>query len=428
MKAIRSIKGTYDLLPADTQRWRFVEAVIHDFMELHGYGEIRTPAFEQTELFARGIGQDTDIVSKEMYSWVDQGGTHLTLKPELTAPVVRSLIQHQLMSQSPIVRLYYLDALFRRERPQKGRQRQFHQFGIEAFGSIHPEQDAEIISMAYKILLTFGISELTLRLNTIGSTEVRPAYLQLLRSELENHASELCSTCNSRLEKNALRVFDCKNESCQKILDQHAPRIHEHITPEDRDHFQQVCDLLTSLEVPYFHDTKLVRGLDYYSRTTFEITSARLGAQDALCGGGRYDGLVKELGGPAVPAIGFAAGIERILLAISEFDEESDTAADIYLVALGDQARKMGLKIADQLRREKGLRVTVETMRRSMKAQLRETNRSGAQFAIILAEEEMKQGQGIVKEMESGDQFTIPLAEIVTYFQVGHDCGCSDEH
>ena len=322
MQMFRTIKGTHDLLPDELIIWREVEDFIHTIMQQNGYGEIRTPAFENTELFIRGIGTDTDIVTKEMYSWTDQGGNTLTLKPELTAPVARAYLQHQLGNQNPIHRLYYIDALFRRERPQKGRQRQFHQFGAEAIGSPNPEQDAEIIALAYNIYKKFNIQDISVRLNSIGNAEIRPLYLVNLRSSVKKIETKLCSTCQTRIEKNALRLFDCKNPLCQELLDEHAPFIFDSISDDDQNHFEMVTRILKEMEIPYFHDKKLVRGLDYYSHTTFEISSSSLGAQDALCGGGRYNGLIEQLGGKPTPAVGFAAGIERLILAL---DKQNNT-------------------------------------------------------------------------------------------------------
>ncbi len=420
MEQIRSIKGTRDILPAEALRWQEIEEIIHDFMELHGYGEIRTPAFEQTNLFTRGVGAETDIVSKEMYSWVDQGGESLTLKPELTAPVVRAFIQHNLAGKAPINRLYYIDSLFRRERPQKGRQRQFHQFGIEAFGSPHPEQDAEVIAIAYKIWGVFGIDEITLHLNSIGSPEIRPEYIQTLRDALATHADKFCHTCNNRLKTNALRVFDCKSETCQYLLDEHAPMILDHITAEDREHFDRLCELLDGMGIAYRLNKKMVRGLDYYTRTTFEITSPVLGAQNSLCGGGRYDRLVEQLGGKKTPAIGFAAGIERLLLALSKKEQlQENPVADIYMITLGNASLIRSLSIADDLRREKGLRVIVETLRRSLKAQLREANRCGANYAVILGDNELVKNIALVKNMKDGEQLKIPLDELEEAFTIG---------
>ena len=353
MQNFRTIKGTYDLLPGELIIWREVENFIHSIMQQNGYGEIRTPAFENTELFVRGIGTDTDIVTKEMYSWTDQGGNTLTLKPELTAPVARAYLQHQLGNQNPIHRLYYFDALFRRERPQKGRQRQFHQFGAEAIGSPNPEQDAEIIALAYNIYKKFNIQDMTVRLNSIGNAEIRPTYLETLRSSVKKIETELCSTCQTRIEKNALRLFDCKNPQCQKLLDEHAPFIFDSISHDDQNHFEMVTRIMKEMKMPYFHDKKLVRGLDYYSHTTFEISSSILGAQDALCGGGRYNGLIEQLGGKPTPAVGFAAGVERLILALDK-QNNSSIPPDIYLVHLGEEATVIASKIANDLRSKCG--------------------------------------------------------------------------
>lgn len=417
ISTIKNIKGTHDLLPVDTLRWQHIEQHIHSFLKNYGYGEIRTPAFEETGLFIRGVGKDTDVVSKEMYSWVDQGNNNLTLKPELTAPVVRSFIQHKLGRLQPINRLYYIDALFRRERPQKGRQRQFHQFGVEAFGSEHPEMDVEVISIAYHIYKSFGITELSVKINSIGSPEVRPRYLEELRSKLNIHSNKLCKTCNHRLFTNALRVFDCKNSNCQLVLDEYAPVISDFLSDDDRIHFDMVLNLLSELKIPYTLDNKLVRGLDYYTRTTFEITSSALGSQDALCGGGRYDKLVEQLGGDSTPAVGFAAGMERLLIVLDDISEPIQQNCDIYMVILGEKALSKALIIANNLRVDLNLSVITESSRRSVKAQMKEANRQGAQFAIILGENEIKNGLATIKNMNEGTQEEIELNKIIEYFK-----------
>ena len=418
MSTLRGVKGTKDLLPHDTLHWREVENIIHHFMAVHGYGEIRTPIFEETKLFLRGIGEDTDIVSKEMYSWTDQGGNNLTLRPELTAPVVRSYIQHQLGTLRPLNRLYYIDSLFRRERPQKGRQRQFHQFGVEAIGSAHPEQDAEVITMAYKIYETFGIEGLSVRINSIGSAEIREPYLDTLRNSLDPLKANLCNTCQQRIDKNALRLFDCKNPICQEILDKNAPFIFDHITDADRIHFEEVTAILDMMNIPYNHDRKLVRGLDYYTQTTFEITSSNLGAQDALCGGGRYDKLVEELGGKPTPAVGFAAGMERLFIAFEDDGEHDHRLADIYFLTLGKQATQKGFILAEEIREKYGISVISETLQRSMKAQMREANRLGVQFVIILGDNELEKGIAVVKNMYSSEQEEISLDKLSDHFMV----------
>lgn len=418
MDNIRSVKGTKDLLPHDTIHWREVENIIHQFMAVHGYGEIRTPVFEDTKLFHRGIGKDTDIVSKEMYSWTDQGGDNLTLRPELTAPVVRAYIQHQMGTLRPLNRLYYIDSLFRRERPQKGRQREFHQFGIEAIGSPHPEQDAEVITMAYKIYETFGIKGLSVKINSIGSAEIREPYLATLRDALNSVKSALCNTCQNRIDKNALRLFDCKNPACQEILDKNAPFIFDHITDNDRSHFGRVTAILDEMGIPYGHDRKLVRGLDYYTHTIFEITSSTLGAQDALCGGGRYDKLVEELGGKSTPAVGFAAGMERLFIAFGDDGEHEHSLADIYFLTLGEKATQKGFVLAEEIREKHGVSVVSETLQRSMKAQMREANRLGVQFVVILGDNELEKGIAVVKNMDSSEQEEIPLDKLSDHFMV----------
>ena len=415
MTAFRSIKGTHDLLPNDLKVWQRVETLIHQIMQQYGYGEIRTPAFENTELFIQGIGTDTDIVNKEMFSWVDQGGNTLTLKPELTAPVVRAYLQHQLGNQNPIHRLYYFDTLFRRERPQKGRQRQFYQFGAEAIGSPNPEQDVEIIAMAYHIYRDFDIQDMEVSLNSIGSAEIRPAYLTLLRSILDKYRDELCKTCETCLKKNVMRIFDCKNPRCQEILDENAPCIFDSISADDRQHFDTVTRILNEMNIPFIHDNKLVRGLDYYTHTTFEITSSALGSQDALCGGGRYNGLIEQLGGKPTPAVGFAAGVERLILALGKM-EHKESSPDIYFITIGEDANMQACQMAHDLRIKCGKTVILETLRRSMKSQMRDANRCGTKMVIILGEEELQKKIVIVKNMATSDQLEIPILDIVHYF------------
>ena len=314
MDKIQSIKGTHDILPNESEKWKDLEDIIYKTCNLFGFKEIRTPIFEKTNLFLRGIGEVTDIVSKEMYSWQDRDGSNLTLRPELTASVVRSYIQHNLQNQSSSQRLFYMGPLFRRERPQKGRQRQFHQFGVEAFGSENPEQDVEIISIAWHLLSLLGISnKVQLKINSIGSNQCRKNYRKALLDFIKPHFNILSEVSRVRFKKNPLRILDTKNPEERKVLS-NAPKISDYYTNEDKTHFQTILKFLDCLNIPYNIDLGLVRGLDYYTRTVFEFTSNSLGAQDALLGGGRYDNLVQDLGGKVVPGIGFAAGIERLLL------------------------------------------------------------------------------------------------------------------
>ena len=395
-------------------------------MSTYGYREIRTPVFESTELFVRGIGSETEIVGKEMYSFTDQGGRSLTLKPELTAPVIRAYLQNNLGREAPLSRLYYLDALFRQERPQKGRLRQFHQFGVEAIGSPHPEQDVEVIAIAHDLCQLFAPQGLTVRLNSVGSADVRPAYLQRLRDALEPHGARLSELDRRRLQTNPLRLFDSKDPATQALLDQHAPHIGDYLSGEDQEHFAAVQAGLMALNIPFEHDPKLVRGLDYYTRTTFEITASGLGAQDALVGGGRYDGLVAQLGGRDTPAVGFAAGIERLLLAAGDAlaQQVPSPAVDVYLVVLADEARLSALTCAKELRAA-GATVILETLRRSMKAQLREANRAGTRLAIIFGEAELAQGTALVKNMATGAQEAVVLGKLAEHISnLVNKCNC----
>ena len=413
---LRSIKGTYDLLPNDAEHWQHVETHVRRFLTRSGYSEIRTPAFEKTELFTQSIGEDSDVVSKEMYSWTDQGGTDLTLKPEYTASVIRSYIQHNLGTKSPLTKLYYLDNLFRRERPQKGRYRQFRQYGIEAIGSPHPEQDAEIIAIAYELLVELGLKDITLKLNSIGSPKCRNDYRQALKDFLQPHLDKLSETSRRRFDSNPLRILDTKIDFEVALL-QDAPAITNFLTPDDANHFDEVQVYLEMLDVPFTLDTKLVRGLDYYTRTTFEIISSNLGAQDALCGGGRYDKLVETLGGKPTPAVGFAAGLERILIAIGEVDIDKKIQTDkIYLIGLSDKVRPTMLKILGKARKN-GLNMVFDSLRRSIKSQMREANKTGASIAIIIGDKELEEKSVLIKNFKNGQQKSIPIDSVISYIQ-----------
>ena len=412
----RSIKGTYDILPNDADSWQRVETCVREFITRAGYSEIRTPAFEKTELFTRSVGEDSDVVSKEMYSWTDQGGTDITLKPEYTASVIRSYIQHNLGAKSPLTKLYYLDNLFRRERPQKGRYRQFRQYGIEAIGSPHPEQDAEVITIAYELLVELGIKDITLRLNSIGSSECRNEYRQALKDFLQPHLDKLSETSRKRFDSNPMRILDTKIDF-EIVLLQDAPTITSFLTLDDANHFDEVQIYLEALDVPFTLDTTLVRGLDYYNRTTFEIISSKLGAQDALCGGGRYDKLAETLGGKQTPAVGFAAGLERILIAMDEVDTDQKIQADkIYLIGLGDAVRPTMLKILGEARKA-GLIMEFDSLRRSIKSQMREANKIGASLAIIIGDKELKDKSVQIKDLKNGQQESIPIDSIISYIK-----------
>ena len=412
----RSIKGTYDVLPDVSNKWKSIESYIHKNLNRAGYNEIRTPIFENTELFKRSVGSDSDVVSKEMYSWIDQGGTDLTLKPEYTASVVRSYIQNNLGARLPVSKLYYIGDLFRRERPQKGRYRQFRQFGIEAIGSKYPEQDSEVISIAYNLITGLGINDITLKLNSIGSSETRKNYRQALLKFLKPKYDQLSETSRNRFDSNPLRILDTKNKSEIELLKK-APKITEYLSKEDDLHFSEVKTYLNNLSIPFTLDANLVRGLDYYTRTTFEIASNTLGAQDAICGGGRYDKLVGSLGGKPSPAVGFAAGLERLLLAMGDKNELANKEIKkIYLIGLGDKARSTMMKILNNIR-SSGYYVEFDSLRRSLKAQLRESNKLGASITIIIGEQEMEEQCAQIKDLTSGNQESVPFDSIISYIE-----------
>ena len=416
MKNFRSIKGTHDILPEDSYKWRHLESIVHQVCAQFGYHEIRTPIFEQNKLFSRSVGEESDIVTKEMYSWEDKENSFLTLRPELTAPVARAYNQHNLGNLSPIHRFYYIGPLFRRERPQKGRQRQFHQFGIEAFGSNFAEQDAEIIALAWHLLAHFRLTnKIDLQLNSIGTSECRAGYRDALKQFLKPHFDELSEISKRRFNTNPLRILDSKNKKEQTIL-KNGPRISDYYTKDDKEHFNEVKTYLKAMNIPFTINSGLVRGLDYYTKTVFEITSNELGSQDALLGGGRYDSLVETLGGKPTPGIGFAAGIERILLLINEENfKEHKPVPDIYLICLEKKGIPVSLNIAKILRL-KGLNIVSDPLRRSMKAQMRDANKLRARYVLILGESELNDNTIILKNLESGKQESIKQEKIVKYF------------
>ena len=416
MNQIRNIKGTHDILPGDSRKWQELESIVHKVCSQFGYQEIRTPIIEETGLFSRSVGEETDIVSKEMYTWEDKDGTSLTLRPELTASVARSYIQHNLGGQSPIQRLFYMGPLFRRERPQKGRQRQFHQFGVEAFGSANPEQDAEVIAIAWHILSHCGLIDNTvLNLNSIGSSECRNAYRNALKDFISPHLDQLSETSQKRFINNPLRILDTKSEKELDLLKE-APKISNYYTEDDNAHIESLKIFLEEMDIPFTINDRLVRGLDYYTKTVFEFNSSQLGAQDAILGGGRYDGLVEVLGGRPTPGIGFAAGMERFLIAMDDLDRDNNNSiVDIYFVCLDEKGLSKTLQLSSQLRNN-GFKVIFDPLRRSMKSQLRDANRSGARYALILGETEMNDDTIGFKDLEQSTQKTISQSEVLNFF------------
>ena len=411
---IQNIKGTADILPDDIYKWHFLEKTIHDTMRLFNYNEMRTPLFEKTDLFARGIGELTDIVSNEMYTFLDRGKKSLTLKPEMTAPIMRAYLQHSMQSKTLVTKVFYISPMFRQENPQAGRQRQFHQFGAESIGSEHPETDAEIIVLASEVFKKVGLADTKLTINTLGDAEARNKHRDALKSFLKPHYNELCKTCQDRFETNPLRILDCKNPGCREITAD-APVIIEFIDAESKTHYERVKEILKSNSIDYFENPKMVRGLDYYTHTVFEISSTQLGAQDAICGGGRYNLLARELGSKDVPAVGFAAGMERTLLVL----EKSDTSIpeplplDIFFIALGDSAVSWAQSQIYALRTS-AISCDMDYMKRSMKAQMREANRQGARFTVIVGDNELQSGNVILKDMEGSNQISVKLADFVS--------------
>jgi histidyl-tRNA synthetase len=401
---IKAIKGTKDILPADAPKWHYLENTVKKIFSNFNYKEIRTPVFEVTSLFARSIGEETDIVGKEMYSFKDKSDTSLTLKPEMTAGVVRAYIEHSLGGQQPLNKLYYISPMFRQERPQAGRFRQFHQFGGEAIGSSSPLNDGEMIQIAYDILKSLGLNDLTVKINSLGVPDSRENYKNILRTYLKDKKDNFSEDSRKRFDTNILRLFDSKIESDQELLKE-APFLIDHLDEESKNDFEVVKEYLDKINIPFETDPKLVRGLDYYTKTTFEIISGKVGSQSALLGGGRYDLLVEQLGGKPTPAVGFAAGIERILLACENENSfiPREPSVDIYLIRIDNELELNSLEIASELRRS-GLLVELDYLKRSVKAQMREANKMNARFTLFIGGDEFKTGMLTLKNMATGEE------------------------
>ena len=407
---IQAIKGTRDILPGEVERWQQVESAARRVFRRYGFREIRTPIFEATELFARGIGESTDIVSKEMYTFADRGERSVTLRPENTAPVVRAAIEHHLFQRPDCERLYYIGPMFRYERPQKGRMRQFSQIGVEAFGSAAPALDAEVIEMSMAFLSELGILDTALHINSVGCENCRPLYRERLREALADKVGELCPDCQRRYRENPLRILDCK-VGCRRFL-QDAPALLDTLDEACREHFQQVRRCLERFAVPYEVDPHLVRGLDYYMRTTFEVLGRSLGAQNALLGGGRYDGLVQSLGGPPVPGIGFASGVDRLVLSLPEPPDGGRSGPDLFIATLGEAAWDQALLLVRELRRRNLWIEWEPASGKSPKAQARRADRLGARHLLFVGEDELKKGVWTLKGMEGGEQVEIPASDL----------------
>ena len=414
---LRALKGTKDIYGEEMRKWLDAEEIIRNLCDDFGFNQIRTPMFEFTDLFARGVGETTDIVNKEMYSFVDKGENRITLKPESTAAVVRAFLEHSMFADTQPTKLYYISPTFRYERPQAGRQRQFHQFGVEMFGTDSPTADAEVIAIGHTLLKRLGIKKVELHINSLGGPECRKKYNETLKAFLNTKKEHLCPLCQERMDKNPLRVLDCKNPDCQKHLGD-APTVLDTLGEECRAHFETLQTLLTAMEIPFVVDPGIVRGLDYYTKTVFEFISNDIGAQGTVCGGGRYDRLVDEIGGKHVPAVGFGAGMERLII-VRDAENNAPLAPatrDLFIGYRGDAAMMEAFKLVNALRQQ-GISAESDHLQRSIKAQMKYANKINARYSAIIGESELENGEIELKEMESGDTVTVPMAQFVEVFK-----------
>lgn len=411
---IRKPRGTADILPEEAATWQYIEATARKVAGRYGFGEVRFPTFESTELFARGVGDTTDVVQKEMYTFTDREGRSLTLRPEGTASVARALIENGRCSDLMPLKLFYIINCFRYEKPQAGRSREFYQFGCEMYGAAHPAADANIIAMASAFIRELGIENVTLHINSIGCPECRPAYREALKAYFKEHENELCDTCRQRLETNPLRILDCKSPICSEIAAK-APKTIDHLCHDCSTHMEALTAQLDAMGIDYVIDPKIVRGLDYYTRTVFEFICPVIGAQSTICGGGRYDGLMKELGGPELPGIGFAMGLSRLILAMNECGRSitAENAPELYVAPMGEAALTKTAAICEELRR-RGHKAESDLVGRSLKAQMKYADKIGAHYTLILGDAELETGKAQLKDMTTGTQREIRMDEIVT--------------
>lgn len=405
-------KGTKDVLTDEIYKWHFVEKKFAEICRKYGFREVRTPVFEHTELFARGVGDTTDIVQKEMYTFQDNGKRSITLRPEGTSPVVRAFVEHKQFAEVQPVKYYYDIDCFRYEKPQSGRLRAFHQFGIEVFGTKNMLADAEVISLANEFLTELGISDVELRINSIGCPECRKDHREALRKFLEPKYDQLCDTCKERYERNPMRILDCKSPICQELV-KGAPVMLDYLCDDCRQAFEDLKKNLTAMGISYTVDSGIVRGLDYYTKTAFEFVAGGLGAQSTVCGGGRYDHLIEELGGPDVPGVGFGLGIERLLLTMDAAGIQipQPSGPDALIAVMGDAAREEGLKLMKKLR-DQGFHVEMDLLARNFKGQFKYANRAGAAKVIIIGDDELNNRAASVKDMVTGEQIQVPFADL----------------
>ena len=407
-------RGTKDILPDTVGDWLFVEDHIRSLCRRFGYQEIRTPMFEHTELFQRGIGEGTDVVDKEMYTFTDRGDRSITLRPENTASAVRAYLQNKLYAENALTKLFYIGSMFRYDRPQAGRMREFHQFGVEAIGESNPAVDAEIILLAMKLLQGLGLNDLELYINSVGCPTCRAKYRTMLQDFFRDKLDDLCEDCRSRFDRAPMRILDCKKDA-EKPYMKDAPKITDCLCDECSDHFQKLQKHLTKAGVKFELDPRLVRGLDYYTKTAFEVKYPPLGAQSAVAGGGRYDGLIEEMGGNPTPAVGFATGLERVLLALEKQGllPDKNRSVDVYVVALGEAAQEEAFKLVMDLR-DAGFSAAVDYAGRSMKAQMKQANKLGAKFAAIMGDDELSEGVVMLRDMAGSEQEKVPVNELIS--------------
>lgn len=412
-----AIKGTLDVLPKESYKIQYVESAVREIAENFGFYEMRTPVFEHTELFQRSVGETTDVVQKEMYTFADKGGRSITLRPEGTAGAARAFLENGLFNEALPQKIYYLTSCYRYEKPQAGRLREFHQFGVEAFGAGSPAQDAEIIALANEVFNYLSVKNLTLEINSIGCPACRAEYQKALKAYFENYKSELCETCKGRLDRNPMRILDCKSPVCSKIA-AGAPKILDYLCDDCRAHFDAVQQYLNAMQIDFTVNPEIVRGLDYYTRTVFEFVSNEIGAQGTVCGGGRYDGLLEELGGKPMPACGFGMGLERLLLLMdaqnTPFPDRK--GCDIYFASMGDKANLEAARLALDLRNE-GLAAQFDTVGRGLKAQMKYADKLGALYTVVLGDNELETGKAQLKNMKDGTLTEISLDDFTDTFQ-----------
>ena len=408
MKLLKAVRGTKDIFGEDAAKYNYIVDTAKEVFEAYGYSMIKTPIFEETNLFKRGIGEGTDVVSKEMYTFTDRGDRSLTLRPEGTAAVVRSYLEHKIYGKEDFTKYYYMGSMFRYERPQAGRQREFNQLGVEALGESSPILDAEVIAMGYKLLEKLGITDLEVHINSIGGNESRTRYREELINFLTPMKDELCEDCATRYESNPLRVLDCKNPKCKELITE-SPKITDSLNAEEKAHFEDVKKYLDIFGVKYVENSKLVRGLDYYSSTVYEIVTNKLGAQGTVLGGGRYDGLLTQLGNKEIPATGFAAGIERIMMLLDEYPSNTPK---VHVVWLGEETEAYAFGIADKLR-SAGIKANIEFVNKSMKASMKKADKLGVEYAVIIGTQEMEDNKVVLKNFEQRTQETLSIAEAI---------------